>query len=134
MSKQARTHTAPELLLRQALHRRGLRYRLHTQVDGSVRSKPDIVFRPQAVAIYVDGCFWHRCPVHGTLPAHNGDWWLEKLNRNVERDHENDRRLTALGWTVIRIWEHEDPEAAAARIADVVRRPEIRARSGRRGG
>lgn len=72
------------------------------------------------VAVFVDGCFWHRCPLHGTLPKANADWWLAKLDRNVERDRETDLLLVASGWQVLRFWEHEEPAAAAATIAGAV--------------
>lgn len=120
MSRQVREGTKPELELRRELHRRGLRYRLHAKAHPSVRSKPDILFRRLGVAVYADGCFWHCCPVHSTLPANNAEWWLEKLNRNVERDRATDRALCELGWTVIRVWEHEDPRSAADRIQAVL--------------
>ena len=70
----------------------------------------------------VDGCFWHCCPVHGTKPKANGDWWEAKLTRNVERDRETDSRLAESGWLVIRVWEHEIPSEAADRIEEAVRR------------
>lgn len=70
----------------------------------------------------VDGCFWHGCPEHGTQPKSNGDWWREKLARNVERDRETDRLLAEAGWLVVRCWEHESVEAATERIEQVVRR------------
>lgn len=68
------------------------------------------------LAIYVDGCFWHRCPLHGTLPKTNDKWWDEKLNANVERDRATDEELASAGWLPVRIWEHEDPEKVAPRI------------------
>lgn len=121
MSRQAREGTRPELQLRSELHRRGLRYRLNARAHASVRSKPDILFRRFGVAVYVDGCFWHRCPIHGTLPANNGAWWLEKLSRNVARDRATDRALTGFGWTVIRVWEHQDLSLAADEIEQALR-------------
>ena len=113
--------TTPELELRRQLHRRGLRYRVDARVDRGIRSRPDIVFPSARVAVFVDGCFWHRCPRHGTAPAVNSEYWRAKLARNVERDRETDQLLAAAGWRVIRIWEHERPDAAAVRIERVVR-------------
>jgi DNA mismatch endonuclease (patch repair protein) len=86
-----------------------------------VRRTADIVFGPAKVAVFVDGCFWHRCPVHGTSPKANSDYWLPKLERNVQRDRETDDLLRTSGWLSIRVWEHEDLESAAIHIADVVR-------------
>lgn len=80
-----------------------------------------MLFTRARVAVFVDGCFWHRCPEHGTWPAANAAWWRAKLERNVARDSETDSLLGHDGWAVIRIWEHEDPLIAAGRIADVVR-------------
>lgn len=63
--------------------------------------------------VLVDGCFWHSCPEHGTLPRANRDWWVWKLEHNRERDADTDRRLHDLGWAVVRIWEHVPPQLAA---------------------
>jgi DNA mismatch endonuclease (patch repair protein) len=79
------------------------------------------VFPTERVAVFVDGCFWHRCPVHGTVPKRNRDYWLPKLQANEARDRRNDEALAALGWRVVRVWEHESPDEAAAGIAAVVR-------------
>jgi DNA mismatch endonuclease (patch repair protein) len=109
--------TGPERRLRSALHRRGLRFRLHQRVAPGLRITPDIVFPRARVVVFVDGCFWHRCPQHGLLPKANREWWADKLAANVARDRRADVELGALGWTVIRVWEHEDSEAAAERVA-----------------
>jgi DNA mismatch endonuclease (patch repair protein) len=69
--------------------------------------KPDFVFNKQKLAIFVDGCFWHQCPFHATLPRHNQEFWLKKLTANVERDREVTEHLQQRGWNVMRIWEHE---------------------------
>ena len=79
--------------------------------------RPDIVFTRRHFAVFVDGCYWHACPEHGTRPSHNRGYWDDKLARNVARDHSVNQALSSAGWHVIRIWEHEDPRAAAARIA-----------------
>ncbi len=77
------------------------------------------------VAVYVDGCFWHRCPpVHATAPPkNNAEWWSAKLTGNVARDRDTDARLAAAGWTVVRIWEHEDPVLAADRVQNALTPP-----------
>ncbi|WP_184671711.1 very short patch repair endonuclease [Rhodanobacter sp. A1T4] len=103
MSNNRGTSTRPELILRRLLWQRGLRYRLKSQLPG----KPDIVFPGGKLAIFVDGCFWHQCPIHSTLPKTNRDFWQAKLSANVSRDRRVDASLRALGWTVLRIWEHQ---------------------------
>ena len=80
-----------------------------------------MTFSAKRVAVFVDGCFWHGCPVHGTHPKANKAWWAEKLRANVARDRATDQYLTGLGWVVVRIWEHEDADSAADRVEAVVR-------------
>lgn len=74
------------------------------------------MFPKRKVAVYVDGCFWHSCPVHATKPRNNAQWWADKLAANVARDRDTDEKLLAEGWRVVRIWEHEDPAVAADRV------------------
>lgn len=120
MAGNRKRDTRPEKALRSALHARGLRYRLHIRpVSGSCQV--DVLFRAARVAVFVDGCFWHRCPKHGVRPRTNADYWDAKIARNVERDRQNTAELEAAGWTVVRVWEHEDPTAAAERIDGIVR-------------
>jgi len=121
MSQLGRRDTTPELAIRSELHRRGLRFRVDRAPVPGLRSRADIVFGPARVAVYVDGCFWHSCPEHATRPKANAEWWEQKLNRNQERDAETDRFLRERGWTVVRIWEHEDPVEAANRVERAVR-------------
>jgi DNA mismatch endonuclease (patch repair protein) len=110
--------TRPEVMLRSALHRRGLRFRKGVVPPRSgVRCRADVVFPAARVVVFVDGCFWHRCPEHGTRPRTNAAYWQAKLDRNVARDRANDESLAGAGWRVVRIWEHEDPDNAAERIA-----------------
>jgi DNA mismatch endonuclease (patch repair protein) len=116
-----RRDTAPEVALRSALHRLGLRFRLHRRVLPGLRRHADIVFTRVRVVVYVDGCFWHGCPVHGTQAKANASFWRQKLEANQRRDLDTDRRLRESGWEVIRIWEHCDPEAAARQILAAVR-------------
>lgn len=111
--RMPRAATKPELVLRRELHRRGLRYRIN---DPRLPGSPDVAFTRARVAVFVDGCFWHRCPEHGTLPRNNRDWWLAKLDRNVARDRAKDAALIELGWTVLHVWEHEAPVTAADRV------------------
>jgi len=112
--------TKPEVRLRSALHRRGLRFRKHTRPVQALRCTADVVFPTERVAVFVDGCFWHSCPQHGTRPKKNGDWWNAKLDRNVERDRRNDDQLAAEGWCVVRIWEHQPVDEAAALVQSVL--------------
>jgi DNA mismatch endonuclease, patch repair protein len=105
--------TRPEVLLRSALHRRGLRFGKNRAPVPGIRCRPDIVFPAARLAVFVDGCFWHRCPDHGISPRTNSAYWTAKLDRNVSRDRRNDRDLRAAGWAVIRVWEHEDASAVA---------------------
>jgi DNA mismatch endonuclease (patch repair protein) len=121
MSRQARRDTAPEVALRRALHRRGLRYRVGIRPIPELRGSADVVFTAARVAVYVDGCFWHMCPQHGTMPANNAEWWKAKLEGNRARDRRTDELLERHGWRVVRVWEHEPPEEAAERVATLVR-------------
>ncbi|PKV78446.1 very short patch repair endonuclease [Nocardia fluminea] len=124
MSKQRRADTAPELALRRELHRAGLRYFVDRPPIKGQRRRADVVFPRLRIAVYVDGCFWHRCPDHATDPKNNAQWWADKLAGNVARDRATDLALTAAGWVVVRVWEHEDPHAAAERITALVKRSE----------
>jgi DNA mismatch endonuclease (patch repair protein) len=117
MQGNRKRDTRPELALRSELHRRGLRYRIDAKPLESLRCRADIVFRGQKVAIFVDGCFWHGCPEHGSRPKTNSSYWNAKIARNVERDRLNDAELSGAGWIVVRVWEHELPSDAANRIA-----------------
>lgn len=113
--------TGPELAVRSLLHARGLRYRVDypMKVDG-VRVRPDIVFPTPKVAVFIDGCFWHCCPEHGSLPATNTSYWLPKLEANVKRDGMHSRLLRESGWKVLRFWEHESPAEVAITVERAV--------------
>lgn len=126
MSRMPRRNSKPELLIRRELHARGLRFRLNSRLPG----RPDILFTRARLAIFVDGCFWHRCPDHGTTPKNNRDWWVEKLEQNVRRDRRKDEELEGMGWSTLHVWEHESVAAAADRI-EVVWRERILPVSGR---
>lgn len=122
MRRQRRRDTGPELALRRELHRRGLRYRVdHCVLDGS-RRRHDIVFTRSRVVVEVLGCYWHSCPDHATTPTANATWWSDKLAANVRRDADTASALAAAGWTLIVVWEHEDPAMAADSIEIAVRR------------
>jgi DNA mismatch endonuclease Vsr len=122
MRAQRERDTGIEREIRSRLHARGLRFRVHRRLLKGSRREVDVVFPGAKVAVFVDGCFWHGCPEHGTWPRNNADFWRRKIEGNLERDRDTDARLEADGWTVVRVWEHEAPADAAARIADAVER------------
>lgn len=113
--------TKPEVRIRQALHARGLRFRVDLRLQPPLRTRADIVFTRARVAVFVDGCFWHSCPIHGTAPRTNSAYWLPKLERNRQRDLETTRALQAAGWMVVRVWEHEEVAAVADLVEGMVR-------------
>ena len=121
MLANRRSDTKPELALRRELHCRGLRFRKDHRIELADRSvRADIVFTRCRVAVFVDGCFWHRCPIHATDPKANADYWIPKLERNAARDKAITKALLNEGWTVVRIWEHEGVESAADRVCEAV--------------
>jgi len=133
MKSNRRVDTKPELALRRALHGLGYRYRkdFRLDLDGGVRVRPDIVFTARKVAVFVDGCFWHCCPEHGSQPASNTWYWEPKLRRNVARDRAADAALDQAGWTVMRFWEHESIESAVAEVVGVLADGRARPEPGR---
>jgi len=112
--------TKPELRLRRALHQRGHRFRVAFRIPGTRRSI-DIAYTRKRIAVFVDGCFWHGCPEHARPSRRNAAFWVSKIASNRSRDAETDELLRSEGWRVIRIWEHEELEAAIARIEVAVR-------------
>ena len=122
MQLQRMRDTAPELAVRRLLHAMGLRYRVDTPPIAGLRRRADIVFSSARVAVYVDGCFWHGCVTHSsrTVVA-NAVYWSDKIAGNRARDADTDARLTAAGWMVMRVWEHDDPADVAGRVAAAVR-------------
>jgi DNA mismatch endonuclease (patch repair protein) len=117
MKRNPRRDTRPEVALRAELHRRGLRFRkdLPVRLPGRV-VRIDVAFPRARLAVFIDGCFWHACPVHGNQPKANSDYWRPKLARNVERDRAVDAALARVGWRVLRAWEHEDVTEVAGRV------------------
>ncbi|WP_318295314.1 very short patch repair endonuclease [Streptomyces griseoaurantiacus] len=114
--------TKPEKLLRSALHRQGLRYRVGARPLPGLRRTADVVFRKDRVAVFVDGCYWHGCPEHHRPAKKGAAFWQEKIAGNRARDADTNEKLRDAGWLVIRVWEHEDPEAAAQEVVKAVRR------------
>jgi DNA mismatch endonuclease (patch repair protein) len=124
MQSNRRRDTSTERLMRSALHRRGLRFRVDRpiRVEGARPIRPDVVFSTARIAVFIDGCFWHGCPEHGTIPTTNRGYWLPKIEENRSRDRRHTSALEDGGWTVVRVWEHEDPAIVAERIAGLVGR------------
>lgn len=122
MKGNRKRDTKPEVALRSALHGRGLRFRCDyaIRVPDHRLIRVDIAFPRARIAVFVDGCFWHCCPVHSNAPQVNRSYWGPKLARNVSRDAETAAALTAFGWQTLRVWEHEDPVEAAAQVRDVL--------------
>lgn len=103
MSRIRCRDTKPELQLRRALWASGLRYRLQYKITG----KPDLVFVKSRLAIFLDGCFWHGCPLHYSGPGTRQDFWKTKLRKNVLRDLAVEDALASEGWRIMRIWQHD---------------------------
>ncbi len=114
--------TGPEMAVRRALHARGLRYRVDHPLPFDRRRRADIAFTRAKVAVFVDGCFWHGCPDHGSTPRTNSAFWSAKIGRNRSRDADTTERLESLGWSVLRFWEHEEPSRSAEVVALTVAR------------
>ena len=124
-------HTHPERQLRSLIWARGFRYRLHAR---DIPGRPDLVFRASRTVVFVDGCFWHGCPEHYVRPRSRVSFWRRKLRENVTRDVAQYRKLTSMGWRVLRLWEHDvlsDPATALARLENVLQGRHDRGRSWR---
>lgn len=124
MRANRRRDTSPELALRKELHRLGLRYRVDFPIRpiGQRLIRPDVVFPARRIAVYVDGCFWHGCPDHGTRATTNQEYWTEKIATNRARDARLTNALEVDGWTVLRFWEHDDPLLSARKVKETVDR------------
>lgn len=122
MRANKKADTKPEVRLRRALHARGLRFRKHLYLRASgIGVRPDLVFTRHRIAVFLDGCFWHRCPVHGNTPRANSAYWVPKLDGNVARDRRVASCLRADGWLVLRFWEHEPVADVAVAVEQAVR-------------
>lgn len=123
MARVRRSGTSCEINLRKALHRAGYRYRLSG--GRGLPGTPDLVLTRHRLAIFVDGCFWHGCGQHGSMPKTNTKFWRTKITKNTQRDRRVDRSLRRLGWRVLRIWEHElrdDRDKAVRRVRRALER------------
>lgn len=122
MSNTRGRDTAPEMAVRRELHRLGFRFRVNYQPVEGLRRTADIVFTKRMVAVFVDGCFWHRCPQHyRPATGRRAEFWRSKIEANADRDLETTELLTSRGWIVLRFWEHEDPVVAVGEIAALLR-------------
>lgn len=121
MRGNQRRDTLPELAVRRAVHALGLRYVVDARPLPDVNRRADLVFTRAKVAVFIDGCFWHGCPAHGTVPRTNVDYWTSKIERNSERDQETNTVLADRGWVSLRIWEHETVTSAVEKIVAAVR-------------
>ncbi|MEU6136093.1 very short patch repair endonuclease [Nocardioides sp. NPDC047086] len=118
MKGNRRRDTVPEMAVRRAVHALGLRYRVDVRPLDDLNRRADLVFSRARVAVFIDGCYWHGCPDHGTAARTNADYWSAKIQRNRDRDRDTDTLLTSAGWTVLRFWEHDSVDA----VVDVILR------------
>jgi DNA mismatch endonuclease (patch repair protein) len=116
-----RRDTSPEMAVRRLVHAAGLRYRVDTRPVPELNRRADLVFAGPKVAVFIDGCYWHGCPTHGTVARTNAGYWQSKIAKNRDRDAETTQVLLDAGWVVLRVWEHDDPADAAHRIVSAVR-------------
>lgn len=112
--------TAPELAVRRLVHAMGMRYLVNARPVPNIRRTADLVFRGPRVAVFIDGCYWHGCPLHYRQPNANADYWRDKITRNRARDADTDTALRAEGWKVLRFWAHDAPETVAEAIRAAV--------------
>ena len=112
--------TRAELAVRRLVHAAGLSYRVNARPEPDLRRTADLLFTRVRVAVFIDGCYWHGCPEHFSVPATNLDYWSTKISQNQARDLETTALLAARGWPVRRFWEHEPPTTVAERIAELV--------------
>lgn len=114
--------TKPELELRSLLENAGLEFEVDSSPIPELRTRADILVRPIRLVVFVDGCFWHGCPIHGTWPKQNAEFWKRKIETNVKRDSDITRRLVEMGWNVLRVWEHDNMEQVSAQILHLASR------------
>lgn len=113
--------TKAELAVRRIVHAQGPRYRVNARPEPGIRRTADLLFTRARVAVFIDGCFWHGCPAHFTMPATNTEIWGAKIDGNRQRDAHTTSTLEDRGWVVLRFWEHEKPLSVASRIVEAVR-------------
>lgn len=120
MRANKRRDTKPELRLRRALHALGYRFRVDFRVLPDLNRRVDVASTRRQVAVMVHGCYWHGCSQHYSAPRTNVEFWQSKIARNVQRDADTVARLSAAGWIVITIWEHQPVEEAVAIVSQVL--------------
>ena len=118
MSRIRSTETGPERRLREALWAAGIRG--HRKNWPKVIGKPDLAWPGRKVAVFVDGCFWHCCPIHFRFPKTRSNWWQEKLSETIQRDRRTTAELQELGWKVLRFWEHEPIDIVVSQIIAIL--------------
>jgi DNA mismatch endonuclease (patch repair protein) len=131
MQRNKARDTGPELAIRSAVHRRGLRYRVCARPLPDLRRTADLLFTSARVAVFIDGCFWHGCPEHHVLARSNRDYWAKKISQNRLRDSDTHRRLVSAGWIPLRIWTHAEPEQAADIIVETIEQQKARSQPSR---
>ena len=122
MQANRRRDTRPELQLRSLIHAAGLRYRVDMPLAFDPRRRADLTFTRVGLYVFLDGCFWHGCPEHFVIPKTRTTFWLNKITANRARDLATRRQIEEHGGTVVRVWEHEDPQVAANHVIGVYRR------------
>lgn len=124
MSRIRGSDTKSEIRLRKSLWNEGFRY---TKNNKDIPGKPDLAFRGKKIAVFIDGCFWHKCPEHYNKPANNAEFWEKKIQSNTERDTKVNQLLASQEWKIIRIWEHDirnDFENIKRRIMKFLNHPD----------
>jgi DNA mismatch endonuclease, patch repair protein len=130
MLSNRRRDTRPEIAVRKLLHARGLRFRVDYPIRTSERTiRVDIAFPRAKLAVFIDGCFWHGCPEHGTMPKRNRDYWEPKILRNQERDQHQARSIHEAGWAVLRFWTHQKPDEICDQIVVCLATSQLRDQS-----
>lgn len=128
MQATAQRDNSFERQVRSALHFKGIRFRNHYRIAALPRRSIDIALVGAKIAVFVDGCFWHGCRRHGTIPKSNRAWWKKKIDMNKLRDRDTNIQLRKAGWKVMRVWEHQPVSSVALRIARI-RSTIVRSRS-----
>jgi DNA mismatch endonuclease (patch repair protein) len=119
MARMPTVGSGPEMAIRRELHSRGLRFRV---APCHLPGRPDLAFTRARLAVFVDGCFWHACPLHCSVPKSNREWWIAKFTMTRERDERKDAGLASLGWSAIHIWEHDPVQTSCDWIEEEWRR------------
>jgi DNA mismatch endonuclease (patch repair protein) len=122
MRSNKRRDTSIELNVRQRLHSAGFRYRVDYAPIAGLRRRADVVFTGIRLAVFIDGCFWHGCPIHYSAPKTNADFWRTKVDSNRFRDLDTNSKLEGYGWVVSRYWEHQSTDEIFRSIANMVTR------------